>query len=175
MASHWFPEDIIPYNGYQLLEIAFYANGDPNAIYTIKVWIGPNGTNEVLSQEVTSFIVDDWNTIVLNTPHTINAATDLWFGYEVTHEAGTQPAGCDDGPAIAYKGDMINTGGGWVSMSIEYGLDYNWNIAGLVGLTEGIIIEPMANVVQLPVSDNEFIACGSNGTYNKFNPEGIKN
>ncbi len=122
------------YNGLDLLEISFYANGDPNAIYIIKVWTGANGSNEVLSQEVTSFVVDDWNTVVLNTPHTIYAAEHLWYGYELTHEAGTFPAGCDDGPAVAYKGDMLSTGGGWVSMSVEYGLDYNWNIAGKIGL-----------------------------------------
>jgi len=174
VASHWFPEDLIPFNGYQLLEIAFYANGDPNAIYTIKVWTGTNGTNEVHSQEVTSFNVDDWNNVVLTPPVPINATTDLWFGYEVTHEAGTNPAGCDDGPAVQYHGDMISTGGGWVSMSVEYGLDYNWNIAGLIGLANGKVSEPQIKDVQLPDSDNDFVACGSNGTYNKFIPGGIK-
>ncbi|MCD4682512.1 MAG: fibronectin type III domain-containing protein, partial [Bacteroidales bacterium] len=166
VASHWYPDQLTASNGLDLMEIEFYANGDPNASYIIKVWTGPNGTNEIHSQEVIAFNVDDWNNVVLTTPLYINAATDLWFGYEVTHVAGTSPAGCDDGPAIAYNGDMITTGGGWVSMSVEYGLDYNWNIAGLVGLADGTVPEPLVKVVQLPDSDNDFSACGSNGTYN---------
>jgi len=115
-ASRWYPNQLIVYNGLQLLEIEFYANGDPDALYIIKIWTGPEGENEVLSQEVPSFNVDDWNTAVLNTPYTISAAEDLWFGYEVTHSLGTFPAGCDDGPAIPYNGDMINVGAGWESM-----------------------------------------------------------
>ncbi len=173
VASHWYPDDLVPYAGYQLSEIEFYANGDPNALYTIKVWTGANGTNEVHSQEVISFNVDDWNNVVLTTPITINVATDLWFGYEVTHGEGTFPAGCDDGPAVAYMGDMITTGGGWVSMSVDYGLDYNWNIAGFVGLANGKVPQSLVKAVQLPDSDNDFHACGSNGTNNKFNPGGI--
>ncbi|MCD4730432.1 MAG: T9SS type A sorting domain-containing protein [Bacteroidales bacterium] len=173
-ASHWYPNDLVLLNGLQLQEIEFYANGDPNASYIVKVWTGANGTNEVHCQEVISFNVDDWNNVVLTAPATINSATDLWFGYEVTHEAGTYPAGCDEGPAVAYNGDMITTGGGWLSMSTQFGLDYNWNIAGLVGMADGKVTDPLVKLVKLPDSDNDFGVCGSSGTYNKFVPGSIK-
>ncbi|MCD4682514.1 MAG: T9SS type A sorting domain-containing protein [Bacteroidales bacterium] len=151
-ASHWYPDQLMDYNGLQIMEIEFYANGDPDATYIIKIWTGPDGTNEVLSQEVTSFNVDDWNTVVLNAPHTISAAEDLWFGYEVTHTFGTYPAGCDDGPAIPYNGDMINVGAGWESLSVDIGYDYNFNLAALVGLTDGSTLKPMCNTVDISPS-----------------------
>jgi len=165
-ASRWFPDQLGAYNGLDLLEIEFFANGDPAATYVIKVWTGPLGNNEVVSQAVPSFNVDDWNLVVLDNPHTISAAEDLWFGYAVTHAAGTFPAGCDDGPAIVNNGDMISTGGGWESMA-GLGLDYNWNIAGLVGLADGKSAEPMVKIVQLPSSGTDFTASGSNGSYSK--------
>jgi len=42
------------------------------------------------------------------------------------------PAGCDDGPAIPYKGDMLLYGGNWVSTSQYFGWELNWNIRGFV-------------------------------------------
>jgi len=135
-ASRWYPDQLYYYDGLQLMEIEFYANGDPDATYVIKVWTGYDGDNEVLSQEVTSFVVDDWNSIVLDTPHTIDATERLWFGYEVTHTSGTYPAGCDDGPAITGNGDMIHTGMSWLTLS-GLGFDFNWNLAAFVGLADG--------------------------------------
>ncbi len=173
-ASRWYPDQLGPYNGFQLLKVLFYANGDPAATYVIKAWTGANGTNEVFSQDVGSFNVDDWNEVTLTNPVTISAADDFWFGYEVTHGAGTFPGGCDDGPAVAYNGDMISTGGGWVSMSIDYGLDYNWNIHGYVGLADGKVADPMVKIVQPTSTGTDFIASGSNGTNNKFVPNDNK-
>ncbi len=173
-ASHWYPDQLMPYDGLQLKKIKFFANGDPDAIYTIKVWIGEDGTNEVLSQEVYYFAVDDWNTVVLNTPHTISAAEDLWFGYEVTHGAGTFPAGCDDGPAIPYNGDMINAGGFWGSMSVDWGLDYNWNLAGFVVLSDDTTIQSIGKMVQFPDSYTDLFAdCLQSNNIN-LSPNGTK-
>jgi len=148
------------------LEVEFFANADPAATYVIKVWTGALGTTEVVSQDVGSFVVDDWNNVVLTSPHTISSAEELWIGYEVTHGAGTFPAGCDDGPAIQYNGDMISTGGGWQSMSADFGLDYNWNIAAYVGITDKVS-EPMVKIVQPTSTSTNFVASGSIGSYSK--------
>ena len=79
--------------------------------------------------------------------------------------AGTFPAGCDDGPAIQYNGDMISTGGAWVSMSADFGLDYNWNIAGYVGIADGKLL---TNGESCSTSSSTgFNASGSNGSYSK--------
>jgi hypothetical protein len=135
-ASHWTTSDLSQYNGFILSKISFWPNGDPDALFVIKIWQGEPGTNLVYQHDVTNIMVDQWNEVDLQIPLIINNSTDLWFGYSVTHSAGTYPAGCDDGPAVQGKGDMISLGGAWESMSATYGLDYNWNIAGYVGLPE---------------------------------------
>ena len=165
-ASHWSPDDLTQYNGMSLSKIQFYANGDPDAMYVIKVWIGSEGNIEVHSQVVTSFNVDNWNEIILINAIPINATEDFWFGYEVTHGPGTFPAGCDDGPAFQYNGDMINIGTGWVSMSTEFALDYNWNLAGWIELSENATIK-MGSPVSFVQNHGLLKSCGSSGFFNK--------
>src|SRR3989304_4385308 len=85
----------------------------------------------LLSQDVTSTIVSaSWNLLTLSSPILITG-NDIWVGYEVTHTAGTFPAGCDDGPAVV-DGDWIYLAPGpWQRVSvIAPSLDYNWNIHG---------------------------------------------
>jgi len=128
-ASRWETVDLVLYNGLALKKIRFFPNGDPNALFVLKVWTGPNGNYEVISQEVISYTVDEWNEVELENPHIISAAEHLWFGYSVTAGGGTNPAGCDDGPAIQNKGDLFSIdGSNWESLSLGYGLDYNWNL-----------------------------------------------
>jgi hypothetical protein len=179
-ASHWVPADLINYIGFKLQKVQFWPNGDPAATYVIKVWGGVSGTTLLYQQNVTSFVVDQWNEVVLTTPVTINTADDFWFGYSCTHGAGTFPAGCDDGPAVQGKGDMISTGGAWVSMSAQYGLDYNWNIAGFVAATDGknAPLQPMIKTVA-PVNYNVSLESAAqhglaNGPSVKFNPGSSK-
>ncbi|MCD4694851.1 MAG: T9SS type A sorting domain-containing protein, partial [Bacteroidales bacterium] len=172
-AAHWEPADLINYFALVLTNVQFYANGDAAATYVIKVWTGSAGTNEVHSQAVGSFTVDDWNEVILDNPIAITGGEDFWIGYEVTHGAGTFPAGCDDGPAIPYKGDMITLGGGWVSMSIEYGLDYNWNIQGWVEAADGKT-SPLGKIVSFAPNSGSFAASGSTGIANKAPMGGAK-
>lgn len=175
VASRWMPADLTNYSNFYLQKVNFFPR-DAAATYTIKVWTGPTGNTQVHSQVVTSFMVEQWNEVILTTPVQINAATDFWFGYELTHGAGTFPAGCDDGPPVANKGDMLQTGSGWVSMSIQFGLNYNWNIAGWVSAfesdatpSEPILIE--MTPASAPVSLSE---SGSTGISVKMPENDIK-
>ena len=172
VASRWTPAELAPYNGFSLMVINFYANGDPDATYVMKVWTGATGTTEVYSQDVGSFVVDDWNEITLTTPVVIDGSEDFWFGYEVTHLAGTFPAGADDGPAIQYSGDMIMTGGTWESLYALTGgdLDYNWNIHGWVELADGKAAAPIVKIIQPTAANTNFVASGPTGISNKFVP-----
>ena len=173
-ASHWLPAELTAYDGANLSKINFFANGDAAATYELMIWTGANAGTMVYSQVVPSFTVDDWNEIILTTPHTIDASQELWFGYAVTHGVGTFPAGCDDGPAVQYSGDMISLDGtAWVSMSFDYGLDYNWNIWGWVEETD--VAYPV-NVLtkEYTTSTGSLVSSGSNGTYNKFEPTATK-
>ncbi len=174
-ASHWLPDELTAYNGWTIEKISFFPSGDPDATFTIKVWVGAAGTTEVLSQDVTSFTIDQFNEVELTTPITINASQDLWFGYEVSHLAGTFPAGTDDGPAIQYSGDMITTGGAWESLYVltSGALDYNWNIAALVTLGDGSTA-PLGKEVEFAANDGSFQASPATGNTVKFIPTATK-
>jgi hypothetical protein len=175
-ASHWAPSDLTPYDGYTLSKVQFFPYGDPAATFVIKVWTGAAGTTLVSTQTVTSYNVDEWNEVVLTTPVLINATTDLWFGYDVTHGAGTFPAGTDDGPAVGGKGDMISTGTGWVAMGATYGLDYNWNLAGFVALADGKAtpLKPIAEISGTVNPNASFSFVDGNGIAKKMNPSESK-
>ncbi len=138
----------------ELSKIAFYPNSDPTASFNLYVWTGPDAANQILSQPVGNYIVDEWNEVTLSSPVLIDASQEFWFGYSVTHIPGMWPAGCDDGPAIQGKGDMISTGGAWSSLYVLTGglLDCNWNLTGYVETTEKKgPAKPMVKTVIEPV------------------------
>jgi len=175
-ASRWIPADLAPYDGQTLSKVSFYANGDPAATYEIMVWTGPDAGTLVSSEPVTSFTVDDFNEITLSTPVTIDASQELWFGYEVTHAAGTLPAGRDEGPAIPEKGDMISLDGTtWESMFNAYGFDYNWSLAGFVQSTDATYpAKPLVKQLPATISTGSFVTNAGTGITKIFNPSGSK-
>jgi len=131
-ASRWEPADLAPYEGMFLKKVSFFNCGE-NVMYEVMVWKGENADTLLVSQNVDSSLVGDWNEIELDTPVLIDATEELWFGYSVLSSGAELSAGADDGPAILYKGDLFSLDGvNWVSLSAEYGLDYNWNLAGFV-------------------------------------------
>lgn len=133
VASHWYPADLVSYDGLTISKISFFPNGDPVATYNLYIWTGANATNQVISQPTGTIYVDQWNEVTLTSPVIIDASMEYWFGYSVTHSGGSYPAGCDDGPAVSGKGDMISLDGNtWEPMGSTYGLDYNWNLAAFV-------------------------------------------
>jgi hypothetical protein len=134
VASHWMPADLAPYDGQYISKIKFFHYTDPTALFVLHIWKGSNAGTLLLTDTVENPVVGDWNEIPLSIQVPINASSELWFGYTVTHSSGTFPAGTDAGPAIATRGDMISLNGTtWESLSLEYGLDYNWNLQAYVG------------------------------------------
>lgn len=137
--SHWTPSDLANFDEMYLKEISF----KPTTLdtiptvkdYSLRVYTGSNAENLLVDQAIDSndIILSDINTFLLTTPHQIDATTDLWFG--VNHNSGTEgsgiPIGIDNGPAITEKGDVLKIAGG-LSYLFDYGLDYNWILAGLV-------------------------------------------
>jgi hypothetical protein len=132
VASRWTVTDLVAYDGMYLTKISFYPLNAATD-YTLKVWTGENACTLVLDQPLGAVVLDEWNTVTLTSPVQIDATQELWFGYAVIDQpAGEHPAGCDDGPAVAGKGDMISTDGvTWDPLS-GFGLDYNWNLQGYV-------------------------------------------
>ena len=176
VASRWLPADLTPYDGLYMTSLTIFPNQDPAATYVLKVWTGPNAGTEIMSQDVASVTIDEFNEIPLNNPVQIDASQELWFGYEVTHGAGTFPAGCDDGPAIQEFGDQISLDGvEWTGMSAAYGLDYNWNIAAYLSESSDgkSLAQPMVKQT-LKGSSTGFEASGSNGTMAKMDKNPTK-
>jgi hypothetical protein len=132
-ASKWEPTHTADYNNSILSQIRFFPLHE-SANYTLKVWTGENGDNEIMSQEVPNPIINDWNTVQLDNPVTLDASTDFWFGLWITNApAGELVLGVDEGPAVTNYGDMIlvpcYNGGNWTTLN-AFGLSQNWNIQG---------------------------------------------
>ncbi|MCK4677623.1 MAG: carboxypeptidase regulatory-like domain-containing protein [Bacteroidales bacterium] len=149
VASRWEEEDLVFYHGMIMTEIAFFPT-DSNTTYVLKVWTGDNASNLIVSQPLSNLSINQWNSVVLDTPLEINAFEELWFGYEnIDQPAGEHSAGTDDGPAIAGYGDMICMDGvTWDPISI-FGLDYNWNLQAYLEI-EGDAV-PLTTIIQEPI------------------------
>ncbi|MFZ4705923.1 MAG: T9SS type A sorting domain-containing protein, partial [Bacteroidales bacterium] len=141
VAMRFTPAQLADYDGFAVKKIKFFPR-EAACTYAVKVWSGADAANLLIEQAVATPTIGDWNEIDLSTFATIDASQELWIGYSANTTTG-YPAGCDAGPADAGSGDLLSQDGGvtWVSISTEYGLDYNWNIQGFV---EGTGDAPMA-------------------------------
>ena len=146
VASRWPVEDIAPYNGTYLKKIRFVPD-EATASYTLKVWKGTDASTLLLSQVVNDPYINAWNEITLNTPILIDGTQELWFGYEITQTTG-YPAGLGSGPAVAGKGDMINSGYGWFSVKNSWGWEFNWTIQGFISENPVLSSQKLVPLVQ---------------------------
>lgn len=133
VASRWTPTELVNYHNMPINMISLFPN-EAGTTLTLKIWTGADAATEVYSQAMDDLVMGEWNEVVLDTPHVIDASDELWFGYACDNQpAGTYPAGCDVGPAVAGFGDMISMDGvAWNTLS-GYGLDYNWNLQATAG------------------------------------------
>jgi len=118
------------YQGWLLSQLGFYINQVPE-ICKIKIYGEGTSTSpgELRYEEIVYPTGSSWNIFTLSDAVLITGE-DLWLGLELTHQAGTNPAGCDDGPAKAGFGDMISFNNTtWAPLS-NCGFKYNWNLAG---------------------------------------------
>ncbi|MBL7906828.1 MAG: hypothetical protein JNL22_17535 [Bacteroidales bacterium] len=130
-ATRFTPAQLVNMEFESLTKIRFFPYA--GASFEMKVWTGNNAAQLVLNQVVPDPVIGVWNEVVLQSPVLITAQEELWFGFTVSHEDGFNPAGIDSGPAITGFGDMISLDGVvWESISIEYGLNYNWNLQGYI-------------------------------------------
>jgi hypothetical protein len=174
-ASRWMPDELTNYNGMSVTQLSFYANGDPDATYIMKIWTGDNAGTEVMSQDVATFTVDDFNIVDLTSPVTIDASMQYWFGYEITHTAGTIPAGMDPGPAVQESGDMISIDGvDWVGMAATYNIDHNWNIAIYVDNLKNAAPAQAITKTTFPASTGGIVASNATGKLSVFSPNAAK-
>ncbi|MGV8048801.1 MAG: carboxypeptidase regulatory-like domain-containing protein [Anaerolineaceae bacterium] len=158
VAVRFTPTQLAQYAGTSLTKIRMFPYSAGGTI-ALKVWTGANASTLVLTQPIASYVGGEWNEFVLNTPIPVTGATELWFGYAVTHPDGVYVAGCDAGPAVAGFGDMLSLDGSvWESMATAYGLNYNWNLQGYVETLDGVTaaLQPLSDpTVYGPVSQIE--------------------
>ncbi|MHC1778108.1 MAG: carboxypeptidase regulatory-like domain-containing protein [Lentimicrobium sp.] len=153
VAARFTPAQLGEYAGTSLTKVRFfpYAAGT----FVLKVWLGANASQLVVTQPIASVVVGEWNEIAVSTPVFVTGTDELWIGYTVTHAANDFPAGVDAGPAVAGFGDMISLDGSvWESMATAYALNFNWNLNGFVETIDGVTaLQPISdNTVYGPVS-----------------------
>ncbi|HQB98887.1 MAG TPA: hypothetical protein PKZ46_08105, partial [Candidatus Cloacimonadota bacterium] len=136
--------DLTAYQGSTLTHVKFVPN-EVQSTYTVKIWTGGTATtpgNMIHSQLVANPVIGEWNTVVLNTPIPV-PATQLWIGVGIVAQAGF-PAGCDDGPQVEGKGNIMNFNG-WTTLSqVNAELTYNWSIQGYVDDFRTLAFTPQA-------------------------------
>ena len=131
VAARFDVNDLTDYSGTVITKIKFVPYV-ASATYTLKVWQGTNPPTEIYSQVVGSVTIEEWNEIDLDEEVPVDISQELWFGYEVNTSIG-YPAGCDAGPQVPGKGNMILWQGVWQELTdLNAGLTYNWNIQAYV-------------------------------------------
>lgn len=150
VAARFTPAELATYYGSKQLtkiKIQLAATNTWSAVIA-KVWKGGSATNagnEVFSKDITADIVlGYYTTITLPTPILLEAGNEYWIGYEVITTGGW-PAGCDAGPMVDGKGNMMYFGGVWTTLyTLAPTLTFNWNIIGVI---DDAGSQPLANLV----------------------------
>ncbi len=154
-----FPSEMVAtFENYDLESVDVYVGDVPTEI-KLKVW-GAGTTTEVgdLLYEQT-FVPNtaSWNTVTLDNPVAIDG-TDIWVGFEITHDAGLYVLGLGEGAAVQ-DGNWLSVDAlVWEHLS-DYGLDGNWNIRANLSFggmdwlsispTSGILEESNSNEITL--------------------------
>jgi hypothetical protein len=149
VAHRFAVSDLTPHVGGTVTQVKFVP-AHLDCVYTIKVWTGGSATNAgtlVSSQVVPTFVLDEWNLVVLNTPVPVPSNGELWVGFECNTQGG-YPAGCDSGPQIEGKGNMMYYEGAWATLTqLAPTLTYNWLIQTFVAdgaATKAVELTPIA-------------------------------
>jgi len=132
VAIRFTPEQLAPYNGFRITKVSFFPMEGYPIEYSIEILTGSNPTYDDLAYEqlVENLQIETWNEVALDISQTIDASQELWVGYYMSNQqAGTYPAGIDDGPGVNGFGNMISTDNftTWITLADE-GIDANWNI-----------------------------------------------
>ncbi|MDD4310535.1 MAG: choice-of-anchor J domain-containing protein, partial [Candidatus Cloacimonetes bacterium] len=143
VAHRYAVSDLTEHVGGTITQVKFVPS-EVNSTYTVKIWTGGSATSAgtlVSSQLITAPVIDEWNLVVLNTPVQIPANSEMYIGFNCNAQTG-HPAGCDNGPPIAGKGNMIYSDGEWAQLTaLEPTLTCNWLIQAFVA--DGVALKAM--------------------------------
>ncbi|GAB1404308.1 hypothetical protein MASR1M74_14870 [Lentimicrobium sp.] len=163
IAARFTPTQLAQYAGTSLTKLRIFFK-DANSTIVVKVWTGANASQLVLTQPLASYTAEAWNEITLNSAVPVTGATELWFGYTLTHGNGVYTAGCDAGPAVAGFGDKISLDGSSSDdLSAISDINVNWNVEGFVETIDGVTtpLQPIVdNTVYAPVQASALAPAG---------------
>jgi hypothetical protein len=94
----------------------------------------PGSSGSLLYQQpiTQALVADVYNVVNLTTPFIIDASQELWVGIKFVNVCG-YTAGCDSGPRVQGKGNIIEWQGSWTTMyDLNPDLVYNWNLETFV-------------------------------------------
>lgn len=122
-------ENLSTHVGQAIKKIKFYPH-EELCDYTIRIW---SDSGIVFEQAISDPNIGNWNEIELNPQFIIDSSQNLYIGYHCQAQTGN-PAGIDSGPALPGTGDLITFDNGkhWKSLSLDYGVNANWNLAAFI-------------------------------------------
>jgi uncharacterized membrane protein len=137
--------DIIGYQGYKMVSISAYLSHTVEenlATYRLAVF---NGSERIVSQDITTFKVNEWNTFTLDNPIIFSKEWNqpLYFGIEVvTHHTDDWPIGLCERPIIDWETWEFNYEGRSNLYSNDGGATWgvltDFDIYGSVGVTANL-------------------------------------
>ncbi len=133
-AIHLTPDELGPYNDFQLLAVCFYHYEAGTHSGRVIIY-GPGSLPaDTLTTEAYTVTGQGWYRVDLTSPVTIDGSADLWVSVEITHNQNEYPIGVDAGPAVDGKGDWVYSQNiPWQELQgIDPTLDVNWDILALV-------------------------------------------
>ncbi len=136
VAIRYTQEELLAFQGMYLSSIKMFPKVE-EATYTLKVWGGTSGMDELYSQNITAFENEEWNEYLLDSTIAIPSSGQLYIGYHVSTPTGL-PAGADNGPVVE-GGNMIRFSdtSDWSYLhNLNASLVVNFNIKGFVS-TQG--------------------------------------
>jgi Leucine-rich repeat (LRR) protein len=125
-AAKWDPSHLAPFDGWKIKSMRFYLQYSSPTKVQLKIWEGPTH-QEVYSQDVTNFNLDDWSEITLDTPFAIDASKEMYAGIYVEVPGPAHVIGADDGPLIDGYGFWLYYNNNWYTAQ-EAGMPYNMNL-----------------------------------------------
>jgi hypothetical protein len=107
--------DLAQYAGFNLTTVDFYINDLGDATITVKILSGEEGETELYSQDVPDVAGNQWNSVVLTTPVSIDASSDLWITYDIDGAAGAALPAYDNSDSVVAPGysNLLYYYGSW--------------------------------------------------------------
>ena len=172
------PSDLVGMNGRVLTAVSFVP-GESQSVctYSIQVWQGGsiagtqfNPGTLLLDQVVTvPLIIDQVNTVLLDSIINIDPTQELWIGIHCNAQYG-YPLGASQNTMAANKGELMFLQNQWMTLTDGGLTGYNWLIEGVLKESDNIISGYNLyrdDVVQnaTPLISTAYIDSLENGTY----------